>query len=176
MHQTMLDLVIAHPNTISKHVSNMQVVDLPSEPSDHKLVTFNIRVDGFLHPASSPSQDVQLNRSEASLDHSNQVTKLNYKKLRDTNIADKLKIDLQLATAAWEPTHQATSMSVAEMDSSLNADFQCLSDCMVMAAESNVGRLKKDPAAREKGGNATLPPNIQAQVTRLSNKVASTKA
>jgi hypothetical protein len=104
LHQTLLDLVIAHTRTIAKHVTNLLVFDLPSEPSDHKLVLFDIRVQGYTHPSVVGQVAGQTSASIAATDYgaAHVATKFKYKKLQDGNVKQQLKKDLKSKIATWE--------------------------------------------------------------------------
>ena len=91
LHQTMIDLVVARPGTIAKYMRNLTVMDLLVEPSDHKLVIFDIRLHSQLQSAREVANVVCTTTSpHADLDRISDTQspkKFNYKALRNPSTA-----------------------------------------------------------------------------------------
>ena len=173
LHQTMIDLVIARPGTIAKYMRNLTVMDLLVEPSDHKLVVFDVRLQSRLQ---SGSAQANVNHSgalplDSFIDQRGMQTpkKFNYKALRNPATAAMLATKLNADLKKWSSNLSMNCSDSDAMQFTMDNDFQLMSDSITAAATEILGTVRKAEAANKQ--HSTLPPTLQRQIDKLNHKL-----
>ena len=138
-------------------------MDLLVEPSDHKLVIFDIRLHERIQPTNAPASVVPNNNqalcTTSSLHNTQTPRKFNYKALRKPGTAEaltnKLNADLKQRTSNLNISCKDSDALQFTMDN----DFQLMSDSITSAATDVLGTVKKAESANKH--QSTLPPSLQ---------------